>query len=389
MPFVRFDKFDSCTLIARCEVHSKHQTRVKLISENGFPVKKYEVTTEDGYILTLHRISNPAGHPVLLIPGLMSTAADFVTIGQKSLGFFLFKMGFDVWLGNPRGTTFSRSHINLNPDTDKEFWNFSFHEIGFLDLPALIDAILMTTGHISIQYVGHSQGCTALMVLLAEKPEYNAKISTAHLMAPAVFMGNTRSPILMTVSALNPHLQRHSRKIGIFEFYPTKSSVSTLWKTSCLNMQDFLSRTFCTNFIYLLGGANDAQFNYDYIQNIAQNYPGGTSAKQLDHFSQLVQSKKFTKFNYERSTNMKLYGSENPPEYSWKNINTKIYIYYGSNDILTVPEDVMLTANALKSNLIQLYNIPDQMFTHTDFLWAKDADILVYQKLGKDLLSNL
>lgn len=49
----------------------------------------------------------------------------------------------------------------------------------------------------------------------------------------------------------------------------------------------------------------------------------------------------------------------------------------------------MLTANALKSNLIQLYNIPDQMFTHTDFLWAKDADILVYQKLGKDLLSNL
>lgn len=52
-------------------------------------------------------------------------------------------------------------------------------------------------------------------------------------------------------------------------------------------------------------------------------------------------------------------------------------------------QDIMLTANALKSNLIQLYNIPDQMFTHTDFLWAKDADILVYQKLGKDLLSNL
>lgn len=39
-------------------------------------------------------------------------------------------LGFDVWLGNARGNTHSRKHETLNPDRHRDFWDFSWHEIG-------------------------------------------------------------------------------------------------------------------------------------------------------------------------------------------------------------------------------------------------------------------
>lgn len=77
----------------------------------------------------------------------------------------------------------------------KEFWNFSWHEIGFYDLPAMIDYVLNTTQSSRTFYVGHSQGATVLMVLLTTRTEYNEKIAQAHLMAPPVFMKNMPHPI--------------------------------------------------------------------------------------------------------------------------------------------------------------------------------------------------
>lgn len=48
--------------------------------------------------------------------------------------------GYDVWLGNARGTENSRKHISLKPSGffQKAFWSFSWHEIGHFDIPASI-----------------------------------------------------------------------------------------------------------------------------------------------------------------------------------------------------------------------------------------------------------
>jgi lysosomal acid lipase/cholesteryl ester hydrolase len=50
--------------------------------------------------------------------------------------------GYDVWLGNNRGTRHSRFHVNINPDYDSHFWDFSFVELGKYDLPALISFVI-------------------------------------------------------------------------------------------------------------------------------------------------------------------------------------------------------------------------------------------------------
>ncbi|KAF2899230.1 hypothetical protein ILUMI_06945, partial [Ignelater luminosus] len=188
----------------------------QLIKNYGFPFEKHAVTTEDGYILELHRI--PYGRkrnnyyhkrePVLVIPGTFASSADWVNMGENSLGFILADRGYDVWLGNYRGSTWSRKHIKLNPDVDKkEFWNWSCHDIGLYDLSAFIDYILHVTKEEKLFYIGHSQATISFFILNSEKPEYNKKIRLMVGLGPAVYFSNAKSPIIHFLATYQNSIQ--------------------------------------------------------------------------------------------------------------------------------------------------------------------------------------
>lgn len=42
--------------------------------------------------------------------------------GDKSPAFYYAKKGYDVWLGNHRGTKYARNHKDLDPNKDRDFW---------------------------------------------------------------------------------------------------------------------------------------------------------------------------------------------------------------------------------------------------------------------------
>ena len=69
----------------------------------------------------------------------------------------LARAGYDVWMGNNRGTFYSQNHTTLS-NKDKEYWQFSWEEMGTKDTPAVIDYILEMTGADKINYLGHSEG---------------------------------------------------------------------------------------------------------------------------------------------------------------------------------------------------------------------------------------
>lgn len=164
-----------------------------MIQHEHYPAERHFVQTKDGYILGLYRIPKTnvqqgKRKTLLLMHGLTAAAPAYLTFGRrKSGGYYFSDAGYDVWIGNFRGNTFSRRHAVLNPNSP-EFWTFSWHEMGVYDLPALIDYILQQTNQTQLAYVGHSQGVTAAFVMLSSLPQYNKKISILHAMTPPVIL---------------------------------------------------------------------------------------------------------------------------------------------------------------------------------------------------------
>lgn len=178
--------------------------QMKMIQEHGYKGERHSIITQDGYKLGMHRvlsnnitISKP---PILMVHGIMLTSADWIILGpNKALAYFLSDNGYDVWLGNSRGNTYSMNHVVLNTES-KDFWNFSFHEMGYYDLPAAIDYILFVTRQSRLFYAGHSQGTTQFFALLSTRPEYNAKIIQAHLLCPVVFSNHMPHPFALPLA---------------------------------------------------------------------------------------------------------------------------------------------------------------------------------------------
>lgn len=50
--------------------------------------------------------------------------------------------GYDVYIGNKRGTAASRTHETLDADVDADYWNWSIDEVGMYDIPAMINKIM-------------------------------------------------------------------------------------------------------------------------------------------------------------------------------------------------------------------------------------------------------
>ena len=125
--------------------------------------------------------------------------------------------GYDVWLANTRGNDYGLHHNTLNV-TSKEFWNFSFHEIGSYDLSAMIDYVLNKTKSTQLFYVGHSQGATSLLVLLSMRPDYNQKIFQAHLFTPAAFFSHNENVLIRLVVGDFEVFRVFSKQNGTFNF---------------------------------------------------------------------------------------------------------------------------------------------------------------------------
>lgn len=122
-------------------------------------------------------------------------------------GYILADSGYDVWMGNARGNTYSKNHTKHSDMSNKDFWYFSWHEIGYYDLPATIDYILNVTDQKNLLYFGHSQGTTSFWVMTSSRPEYNDKIKAMYALAPVAHMTGLKSPFV---------------KLMAYSFYPVE-----------------------------------------------------------------------------------------------------------------------------------------------------------------------
>ena len=148
-----------------------HMTTPEIIRFNNYTVETHKVNTDDGYILTMFRIpfreANRNGGKLkgvfYLQHGFLGSSSNFVTnLPRHSLAFTLVDSGYEVWLGNTRGNSYSTEHQFLSVNSEK-YWDFSHDEMSKYDFPSMVDHVLKTSGQKQLYYVGHSQGMTILI----------------------------------------------------------------------------------------------------------------------------------------------------------------------------------------------------------------------------------
>ena len=233
-----------------------------------------------------------------------------------------------MWLGNVRGSKFSMKHRSLDP-LAREFWQFSFHEIGYYDLPAMINYVLGMTGKPSLYYFGHNQGTTALFALLSTRTDYNAKILQAHMLSPIAFMDY---PHPLLAFQAEEKLKR-SQKSGIFNFYSLIDYTNMIVNTYCGD-RNFRTLNFCTDLWYLLFGRNRNQTEIipTTLLDIPNFVSPTASIRQWNHFLQLGQSGKFQMYDGRGDSLFSSFST--PTEYNLMNVKAPMFFYQGEEDLI-------------------------------------------------------
>ncbi|XP_064370075.1 lipase member M-like isoform X2 [Dromaius novaehollandiae] len=195
----------------------------EIIRYHGYPSEEYEVTTEDGYILRVFRIPGGRNSPntgkkpvVFLHHGTVGDSIHWISnLPNNSLGFILADAGYDVWLGNSRGNTWSLKHKTLRP-CQKEFWQFSFDEIGKHDIPAELYFAMNKTGQKQVYYVGHSEASTAGFIAFSTYPELAQRVKVFFALGPVATITYASSPLVILACIPQPLLRLTLGYKGVF-----------------------------------------------------------------------------------------------------------------------------------------------------------------------------
>ena len=352
----------------------KFKTMEELNFENGFASMSYTVFTEDNYVLSLFRIPGTLlemqegiqkQKPVVLfMPALDTDMMEYVINDvDRANAYILSRAGYDVWLGNNRGTRLSLGHLSLSTD-DKEYWNYYQEDLGTKDVPAFADFITKETGVESMSYVGHSQGTTQFFMGASLKPDYYAeKFNLFVALAPVGKTGNLGFESL--------HLA--AKHVGLVEYIMVDVFHQyNLFPPPELGQEALI--LFCNLLPFVCKDFNKIFFQDD-IDNAARldvavsNMPVGSSYRNYVYYAQMINSDRFELYDYGKRKNKEIYGTEEPPLVPIQDYKVPTVLLSGDRDKLADPTDVAWLSEQLGDNVVFEKQYPAD---HTTFVVAKD-----------------
>eukprot|EP01133_Synstelium_polycarpum_P019085 gene19085-22852_t len=291
----------------------------------------------------------------------------------QSFGFILADAGFDVWISNVRGTTYSNSSVTLDPST-REFWQWSFDQMAQYDLPTVIDYVLQLTKNEKVGYVGHSQGTTMGFIGFTN-PEIVSKINLFVALAPVVQVTHCSSTLLDFFAKYD--LADIFEVLGDKSFLADTPLLQKLLPYICGN-----EPMICQNSLALIMGWDTTNINNTRLPVIMAHEPGGTSVQNIIHWSQ-AKNHGYKKFDYGPIGNIKHYGQMTTPSYNISDFSAPLIIYYGGNDDLADVVDVEWLIPQLPTLLYKKF-IPT--YSHLDFVWGETAYLDIYDEATQYLL---
>ncbi|CAA3003728.1 triacylglycerol lipase 1 [Olea europaea subsp. europaea] len=254
----------------------------QLIEPAGFPCSEHNAQTKDGFVLGLQRVSSSSGilrrqmgPPVLLIHGLfMAGDAWFLDTPNQSLGFILANRGFDVWVGNVRGTRWCHGHISLS-EKDKKFWDWSWQEYALYDLQEMIRYVYTVTNS-RVFVIGYSQG-TIISLAAFTEPDTVQMVGAAALLCPITYLNHMTARLPLRLVKM--HLTQVLLAVGIHEL-----NFKSDWGTRIMEMMCD-RHVDCGDLLSSITGKNCC-FNSSRIDFYLEYEPHPSSTKNLNHLFQ-------------------------------------------------------------------------------------------------------
>ncbi|GAM29243.1 hypothetical protein SAMD00019534_124190, partial [Acytostelium subglobosum LB1] len=358
------------------------KTFVEIVNGHGYPCEQHYATTEDGYILGLFRIpygrsgpSNQTRQPVLLQHGLLDSSITWIiNEPSESLAYILADAGYDVWMGNNRGNTYSTNHTTI-PVTDKRFWEFSFDHMGWYDLPTTVNYVRLATSYNSMPYIGHSEGTIQAFIGYMHNESLAEWAPLFLALGPVGNVTHISNNGLRLLADL-----RADDLLALFgeeRFLPTPEKLRTTFVDFCIACDEC-----CATVIEFLCGPHRGAFNDSRMPVVSGHEPAGTSVQNIRHWAQDVRSKQFQMFDYGPLGNYDHYKQLKPPVYDVSKFpsSVKVALFSGGLDELADPVDVAdLVAQLPQQSVIDWQKIPD--YAHLDYVWALDAHEIIYPVL--------
>ncbi|POM65270.1 Triacylglycerol Lipase [Phytophthora palmivora] len=311
------------------------KSTVELIEARGYVVETHNVTTADGYILTMHRLPKSYdesqsgeiaadGKPAVLVQhGLLDSSFSWVcNFRNQSLAFVLADAGYDVWLGNNRGNTYSTGHIKYTTNDDI-YWDFSWEDMGRFDLPAMLRYALKTSGQKTIALVAHSEGTTESFVAFSMDQTLARSVSYFAALAPVAWLGNTKAKALKFMAEV--YLDKLFELFGQVEFLSQHKVLQEVIAASTCTLNPQL----CETALALVSGVSE-NWNASRVGVYLSEMPAGTSVKNMAHYAQIIRKNTFSAYDYgcgclrilgikfcpkQFCDNKLIYGSFDPPTF--------------------------------------------------------------------------
>ncbi len=283
---------------------------------------------------------------------------------------------------NIRGNSYSRNHTHLNPCTScRDFWSFGFEESALLDYSTFIDYIIETSGAPDMHFIGYSMGTTQYLILLAERPEYNAKLRSGFLLGPTAFGGNATNP-LKVLADYSGSVKYMFDMLGVQEFLPNFLEIkSWLAHTTC-HMSNLHSEA-CRNLYALFIGLEPSKINMTMVPTYMSHTPAGSSTTQFVHYAQLASNGgRFAKLDLGPVKNLVTYGQPQPPDYPIERITVPTLLFSGDADSLSTPSDSDKLASLMSDGVVVHNEVIDYSgWSHLGFIWHMDARTVLYDRM--------
>jgi lysosomal acid lipase/cholesteryl ester hydrolase len=237
----------------------------------------------------------------------------------------------------------------MDPDTDSEYWDFTFADIATRDVPAVIDFIQEEMkDNRKMVLLGYSQGTTVGAYGIAEMPEYfERKVSFFAALGPAVLFGASNEPgfkeladqqWLQDLMVQLNYLEfsgKHRNRDSDFIAYVKASNpfFCALYSTIC----DF-GRISTVQTLEASPSVNLRRADWPRVA-IYLKVRGGTSTKNMIHMAQQYHTDRLTKFNYGAAKNKLLYNLTFPPPVALENIKVPVGLYVAKFDQIADDSD--------------------------------------------------